>query len=838
MSDKITVSPELLAPAGDWECAKAAIAYGADAIYFGLNVGFNARARATNFHLDDLSELMPLLHRNGMKGFVTLNTLAFTEELSELEKNVRRLAAAGVDAVIVQDIGVALMIRQIAPSLAIHGSTQMTITSAETLAGLEELKLERIVLARELSVKEIADITSKSKVPVEVFVHGALCVAYSGQCLTSESLGGRSANRGQCAQACRLNYELIVDGQERDLGPNKYLLSPVDLAAYDHVPQLIEAGVASFKIEGRLKSPEYVANIVSHYRQAIDAAMANRPVSMSDDDRIEMELSFSRGFAPGWLEGCNHKRLVPGLSSNKRGVEVGHVTKVIGERIHVQLQHGLRKGDGIVIEGDRAANEEIGGRIYQIYRGRDRCDDRVDGNVTLELQAGVVPRDIDLSGRKIFWSHSPEHSKKWQSRSLEKNDVGKLPLILHVDATVDQQLRVTVQLADLKFELLSDMPLQAARKQPATPELFEQQFSRLGGTPFNLRSITTNLVGQPMVPLSVLGDLRKRMLDRLEHDVDFTNAHHCSQDEVWQKLVQQTRSADTRNVTSTSPTLHLLCRSLPQIQWALDAGVKSVYAEFHDIRQYKEAVDRAHQNAATITLAPLRIQKPGEMGLLKNLLKRNANHWLARNLATIAYAREHSVPMIGDFSLNITNPITAHWFLQQGLERITASYDLNRDQLMDLVKWLPVERLEIVMHQHMPMFHMEHCVFCTVLSPGTNKTNCGRPCDRHLVQLRDRVGTEHFLDADIGCRNTLYNGRPQSGAEAVPQLIEQGVRHFRVELLPNATQDEVRKLIVLYSQLLKGEKAGVDVWKELRADNRIGVTRGTMEQKRNPLAIL
>lgn len=276
MSDKITVSPELLAPAGDWECAKAAIAYGADAIYFGLNVGFNARARATNFHLDDLSELMPLLHRNGMKGFVTLNTLAFTEELSELEKNVRRLAAAGVDAVIVQDIGVALMIRQIAPSLAIHGSTQMTITSAETLAGLEELKLERIVLARELSVKEIADITSKSKVPVEVFVHGALCVAYSGQCLTSESLGGRSANRGQCAQACRLNYELIVDGQERDLGPNKYLLSPVDLAAYDHVPQLIEAGVASFKIEGRLKSPEYVANIVSHYRQAIDAAMANR----------------------------------------------------------------------------------------------------------------------------------------------------------------------------------------------------------------------------------------------------------------------------------------------------------------------------------------------------------------------------------------------------------------------------------------------------------------------------------------------------------------------------------------------------------------------------------
>ncbi len=422
-----------------------------------------------------------------------MNTLAFTDELKELEKNVRRIAESGVDAVIVQDIGVARMIRMIAPSLAIHGSTQMTITSAETLAGLESLALERIVLARELSIKEIRDITSKSSVPVEVFVHGALCVAYSGQCLTSESLGGRSANRGQCAQACRLNYDMIVDGKPKDLGDMKYLLSPVDLAAYDHVPQLIDAKVASFKIEGRLKTPEYVANIVSHYRQAIDSAMANQPLRMSDDDRIEMELSFSRGFAPGWLEGCNHKRLVPGLSSNKRGVEVGIVQRVQGERLFLSLAHGLRRGDGIVIEGDRTTGSEVGGRIYEIYKDRKRCDERAAGEVVVQLQAGVVQPDMMLSGRKVFWSDSPEHSKQWQTRSTESNTPGKLPLSIQVKAYVGQPLVVSVTQQQIHFELTSEAALETARKLPATTELFEQQFARLGGSPFYLESVNADI---------------------------------------------------------------------------------------------------------------------------------------------------------------------------------------------------------------------------------------------------------------------------------------------------------------------------------------------------------
>jgi putative protease len=329
--------PELLAPAGDRDCIRAAIENGADAVYFGLEVGFNARARAKNFSLGELPDVIQQLHSRGVKGYVTANTLVFPSELPSLEKHIKAIAAAGVDAVLVQDLGVVRLVREICPDLSIHASTQMTLTSAESIAVAQSLGVERVVLARECSLDEVREIRQATTMPLEVFVHGALCVAYSGQCLTSESLGGRSANRGQCAQACRLPYDLVCDGGDVELGQQKYLLSPQDLAAYDLVPQLIEAGVCSFKIEGRLKAPEYVANITRHYRQAIDSALAGRPVKFTPRDVEEMELSFSRGFSRGWLDGCDHKMLVPAISSSKRGVLLGKVRQVRNGRILVDL---------------------------------------------------------------------------------------------------------------------------------------------------------------------------------------------------------------------------------------------------------------------------------------------------------------------------------------------------------------------------------------------------------------------------------------------------------------------------------------------------------------------
>src|SRR3984957_7048544 len=290
--------PELLAPAGDWECAKAAVENGADAIYFGLD-RFNARMRADNFTATDLPRLMDYLHRRGVKGYVTFNTLVFADEMAEAEQYLRTLISAGVDAAIVQDVGICRLIRQLSPDFPIHASTQMTVTSAVGVEFVRELGCSLVVLARECSIKEIGQISSAVELPLEVFVHGALCVAYSGQCLTSEALGGRSANRGECAQACRMPYELISDGQLVPLGDRRYLLSPQDLAGLEVLPDLVRAGVASLKIEGRLKSPEYVANITQVYRRALDNAAA----APDGPTRYNLEMAFSRGLHTGWLGG-------------------------------------------------------------------------------------------------------------------------------------------------------------------------------------------------------------------------------------------------------------------------------------------------------------------------------------------------------------------------------------------------------------------------------------------------------------------------------------------------------------------------------------------------------
>jgi putative protease len=283
--------------------------------------------------------------------------------------------------------------------------------------------------------------------------------------------------------------------------------------------------------------------------------------------------------------------------------------------------------------------------------------------------------------------------------------------------------------------------------------------------------------------------------------------------------------------------LRVLCRTLGQLNGAIQSGCSELFVDFQDIRDYRLAVETAAKHGAVVYLATPRIQKPGEMGIFRAMAKNGANGFLVRNLAGISFCVEHGVAFACDFSLNAANQWTVGYLLDRDAERVTVSYDLNRDQLLDLVEAVPAACLEVVIHQHMPMFHMEHCVFCAVLSPGANKTNCGRPCDFHAVKLRDRVGMEHVLHADVGCRNTLYNAVPQSAAEIVPTLISRGVRNFRVELL-SENEAETRSVVELYQELIEGRISGKHVWQRLRAANRVGVSRGTLEERRNPLAIL
>ena len=834
--------PELLAPAGNWDCATAAIENGADAIYFGLDCGFNARHRAANFHIEQLDELMQLLRQRGVRGYTTMNTLVFPSELPRLVPLIEQIATAGVDAVLVQDFGVAKLIRTICPELEIHASTQMSLTSAETVAMAMELGLSRAVLARELSVKEITSIAAKTELPLEVFIHGALCVAYSGQCLTSESLGGRSANRGQCAQACRLPYELVCDGQDVDLGDVRYLLSPQDLAGYDAIVALMQAGIASLKIEGRLKTPEYVANLTRHYRRFIDQAVRDGQITVSEQDKVEMELSFSRGFTPGWLEGNDHKRLVPGKHSAKRGVLLGQIEQLGSESVLLTPSTALALGDGIGIESTETGGSEQamqGGRIYSIADA--------NGNKLKQLSAGErgwigfgrgeIDWDTIMPSASVFKNDDPQLNKRLKRTYQVADAVRRVNVDFHVIASAEQPLSITAtidQTNPFTVTTQSDQPLQAARNRPVSIADLKAKLGRLGATSFALGNVTAEITGSPMVPASLLNQLRRTLTDRLSNAITQPpgrSVNVAAGKQLLQPLDEANASVDS------APQLAALCRTLPQVQAAAKAGVDLIYTDFHDVREYAQVREAMGDHQTPFGIASIRIQKPGEMGLLRVLKRHQPDFVLARNLAAIGFANENDLGVIADFSLNVANHRAAQWIRSLGVQRVTASYDLNGDQLGDLIQSVPSDWMEIVLHQHIPMFHMEHCVFCSVLSPGTDKTNCGRPCDRHEVHLRDRVGAQHALQADVACRNTLYNATPQSGAESAAGLISDGVRWFRIEFLEDSPE-QVGKTVGLYRDLLRGKTSASNVWKSLHALNRVGVTRGTMETKRNPLAVI
>ncbi len=830
--------PELLAPAGDRACLIAAIENGADAVYFGLP-SHNARARAVNFPLDELPEVMALLHRRGVRGYVTLNTLVFPAELESVEATVRRLAASGVDALIVQDLGLCRLIRALTPDLEIHASTQMSVTSEEGVRLAKELGCSRVILARELSIDEIERVRRSAEIPVEVFVHGALCVAYSGQCLTSEALGGRSANRGECAQACRMPYEIVCDGKPVDLGDIQYLLSPQDLAAFDLVPKLVELGVASLKIEGRLKSPEYVANITSHYRKAIDAAWAGRPVEFTRLEVQEMEMSFSRGFSHGFLDGNNHKVLVRGDYAKKRGIFLGTVAAVSGSRVRLDLAAPVKPGDGVVFDGDESTGlPEQGGRVYEVFRaGRGR---RVGSTTCHEgLSAGPAElsfgrRDIDLAqiraGQRVWKTDDPALTRRLRS-SFQGPPRRKVDLDLTVQAIAGKPLAIEGRTATgFVANVEAETPLVAAQNHPATVEELREPLGRLGETVYQLRSLEATIEGGPLVPKSVLNGLRRDLVARLDARAGAAPLRTIAEGPVLPVLRASlwSNAGDDENEPAP-PALSALCRVTSQAEAAVKAGARTIYLDYQDIKAYGAAIAalRAVSSEVRIYLATPRIEKPGEAPIFRYLAKQGADGLLVRNAGGLAFCAERGLPFVADFSLNAANELTVEWLKARGAERVTASYDLSLDQLDDLIRAVPPRWLEVVLHQHMPMFHMEHCVFCAFLSPGTDKTNCGRPCDQHEVTLKDRVGMEHPLKADVGCRNTLFNAVPQTAAEYLPRLLSRGVRHLRVEFLDDDPAS-VTRIWNLYAEALAGRRDARMLWKDLKAQNRYGVTRGQL----------
>jgi U32 family peptidase len=761
--------------------------------------------------------------------------LIFEKELRQLLVDLPRALSAGVDAFIVQDLGLARLMRFLSPSQAIHASTQMTVTNHESIALTADLGMARYVLGREVSLREMALIRGNTDKELEVFVHGALCVSYSGQCLTSEGFGGRSANRGQCAQSCRMEYDLMVDGERRDLGDRRYLVSPKDLCGLDDVPALMELGIDSFKIEGRLKTPQYVASTSSAYRKAIDGV---HPDQASNDD---LQITYSRGFFNGWMGGVDHQRLVDGRYGSHRGLEIGTVASRGNGSLRIGSKHPLQAGDGLLMV-EYLTEGAAGIRTERSWGGRIFSAEPVSDGWYVSFSNDFRAEDVPL-GAVAYLNDSPSLERDIKRSYADKSRWKTLPLDMRMDGEAGGTLRVTVSDgAGRTAAGESSVPLQAANN-PATAltrERAEKEAGGLAGSGYRLGEF-----GFAVAPGIFLSDkevrkARQAAVAALQAQRDARGpviVRSSDEASVWMEsaaLEALKRSATARDARESGPArLNLLVRERSTLDSLAGLPLHTVYLDFEHGKDYKGAVEAIRGLGFRAGIATTRILKPSEYHNLKVIEAITPDAVLVRNLGALQYLAGKGLTLEGDFSLNVSNSLTAAYLAGKGLASLCPSYDLNQWQLFDLIDAMSAadsdaaRRLEITVHQYLPSFHMEHCVFAAFMSQGSSFKDCGKPCESHRVELRDHTGALHPLKADQECRNTMFNGKPQSAAMLVPSLLAKGVRRFRVEALYEDAKT-LRAKVEAYASLVAGAATAQEVFTRMGVVEKYGVMEGQL----------
>lgn len=791
---------ELLAPAGTMENFMAALESGADAIYLGGKV-FNARAHAANFGIDELREAVRLAHILDVSVYVTVNILIGDTELNDLENYIKDLDSIGVDAIIVQDLAVAEIAKRVAPNIHLHGSTQMTAATLDAVRFYESLGFTRVVLARELSLKEIQHICKHCKAEIEVFVHGALCVCYSGQCLMSSFIGGRSGNRGACAQPCRLPYELL-DSKGTSVLPKheSYLLSPKDLNYSEHMNELVVAGVTSFKVEGRMKKVSYVRQVIGTYREILDEA------SIHENQRKALASGFNRGFSTAYLEDTVGRQMMTVVAPNHQGKPIGESYTKKGE-VYLSLTEPIEQGSLVKILQSNGSvtyytvDDEWTRVSDTLYKGKP-----AEGSAIGQLYLASTPKNTKSRGLQEF-------SRKYDmSVYLGVGSDGETNYT-ELTAILDSGLSVTVT---------NEYVPAIANKVPTSLEKVTEQLGRLGNTLFRLSYVDIP-DGPYMWPASVLNALRRDAVTALEtalitHHVESWQALQVTGDVDYDFKAQHELSYDT------CPMISARVDEIEGVKAAISGGAQKIVFGGDRLSRtpyalsiYDEVARLCAQSDVICTFATPRVVKDDEVEAYKHTLEAivqaHPDSISIHVPQALLWLRElgYTGAIEADTGLNIFNTPTLHFWEQLHISCVNPSQELTLKQITELAKHSHVP-IETMIHGYTEMMISEYCAIASFVGTGS-KVNCPMPCVKESYSLKDRKGEIFPIRTDPYCRMHIMNSHEMDMRAYVPMLLQKGVSILRVDgrhMKPSYVKDIVSQYVGIATGTMEAPPKKID----------------------------
>ena len=791
---------ELLAPAGTMENFMAALESGADAIYLGGKV-FNARAHAANFGIDELREAVRLAHILDVSVYVTVNILIGDTELNDLEQYIKDLDSIGVDAIIVQDLAVAEIAKRVAPNIHLHGSTQMTAATLDAVRFYESLGFTRVVLARELSLKEIQHICQHCKAEIEVFVHGALCVCYSGQCLMSSFIGGRSGNRGACAQPCRLPYELLDSKGESVLPKHEaYLLSPKDLNYSEHMNELVAAGVTSFKVEGRMKKVSYVRQVIGTYREILDEA------SIHENQRKALASGFNRGFSTAYLEDTVGRQMMTVVAPNHQGKPIGESYTKKGE-VYLSLTEPIEQGSLVKILQSNGSvtyytvDDEWTCVSDTLYKGRP-----AEGLAVGQLYLASTPKNTKSRGLQEF-TRKYDMSVYLSVGSNGETNYTELTAIL------DSGLSVTVT---------NEYVPAIANKVPTSLEKVTEQLGRLGNTLFRLSYVDIP-DGPYMWPASVLNALRRDAVTALEtalitHHVESWQALQVTGDVDYDFKAQHELSYDT------CPMISARVDEIEGVKAAISGGAQKIVFGGDRLSRipyalsiYDEVARLCAQSDVICTFATPRVVKDDEVEAYKHTLEAivqaHPDSISIHVPQALLWLRElgYTGAIEADTGLNIFNTPTLHFWEQLHISCVNPSQELTLKQITELAKHSHVP-IETMIHGYTEMMISEYCAIASFVGTGS-KVNCPMPCVKESYSLKDRKGEIFPIRTDPYCRMHIMNSHEMDMRAYVPMLLQKGISILRIDgrhMKPSYVKDIVSQYVGIATGTMEAPPKKID----------------------------